>query len=134
MQQPLRAFVAVFVGGLAGSAARLALDLSVTSMVGDRWPYGILVVNIAGAFAMGFVVGRGAAAWPTWLRLGITTGFLGAFTTLSAISLDVALPVISQGLPGLVLMVPYAIGSVVVGVVAAVWGLRLGRSQRGANA
>lgn len=130
VQQSLRAFLAVFVGGLAGSSARFAIDLAVTGIAGDWWPYGILVINLTGSFAMGFVVGHGFGAWPAWLRMGVTTGLLGSYTTLSAISLDVAVPIIRHGLAGLTVMAPYAIGSIVLGVVAAVWGLRLGGRRR----
>ena len=126
-----RTFLAGFVGALAGSAARLAVELAVTGMVGDAWPYGILAVNLLGSFVMGFVVGRGFQGRPEWVRVGATTGFLGSFTTLSAISLDVAVPIVQHGVSGFALMAPYAIGSIVVGVVVAWWGLRLGQSRAG---
>lgn len=130
MQQSLRAFLAVFVGGVAGSAARFAIDLAVTELAGEWWPYGILVINLTGSFVMGFIVGHGFGTWPAWLRMGVTTGFLGSYTTLSAISLDVAIPIIRHGVAGLTVMAPYAFGSIVLGVVAAVWGLRLGGRRR----
>jgi CrcB protein len=127
VNQSLRAFLAVFVGGLAGSALRFIIDVSVTEFAGEWWPYGILVVNLTGSFAMGYIVGHGFGSWPAWLRLGSTTGFLGSYTTLSAISLDVAVPIIRHGVAGVAVMLPYAIGSIILGVVAAVWGLRLGK-------
>ncbi|MEY4396263.1 MAG: hypothetical protein RLZZ40_19 [Actinomycetota bacterium] len=133
MPETLKAFIAVFIGGIAGSATRLFVDLGVTHFVGDWWPYGILAINLTGSFAMGFIVGHGFGRWHAWARMGVTTGFLGSYTTLSAISLDVAVPVIRHGVSGLSLMLPYAIGSIILGVVAAVWGLRLG-SKRGAVA
>ena len=126
----LKAFFAVFVGGLLGSASRLLVDLGITSFAGDWWPYGILAINLTGSFAMGYVVGHGFGHIPAWARMGITTGFLGSYTTLSAISLDVAVPIIRHGVGGLALMAPYAIGSIILGVVAAVWGLRLGARRR----
>jgi len=125
------ALLAVFAGGLLGSAARFAVELGVTGVVGDSWPYGVLVVNLVGSFVLGFVVGRGFPRWPEWLRVGATTGFLGSFTTLSAISLDVAVPILRNGVSGFAFMAPYAIGSIVVGVVVAWWGLRLGLSRAG---
>lgn len=130
----LKAFIAVFVGGLVGSAARLAVDVTVTSFVWDLWPFGIIVVNLIGSFLMGYVVGHGFRTWPSWLRLGATTGVLGSFTTLSAISLDVAVPIVQDGIAGIAVMAPYAIGSIILGVVAAVWGLRLGQSRGGDSA
>ena len=122
----LRAFVAVFAGGLAGSAARLAIDFTISFISGDSWPFGILFVNLTGSFAMGFVVGHGFGSWPAWLRLGVTTGFLGSYTTLSAVSLSVVATAITGGLAGVAGVALYAIGSIVLGLAAAVWGLRLG--------
>jgi len=60
------------------------------------------------------------------MRLGVTTGFLGAFTTLSAISLDVAVPFIRHGVGPLIVMGSYAVGSIIMGLVCAIAGLRLG--------
>jgi CrcB protein len=129
----LKALVAVFIGGLVGSAARFGIDLTVTSVVGDEWyPYGILIINMTGSFLMGLLVGHGLSSWPVWLQTGATVGVLGSFTTLSAISLDVAVPIVGHGVMGFAVMAPYAIGSVVLGVVSAVWGLRVGKSLRGA--
>ena len=125
------ALLAVFAGGVLGSAARFAVELGVTGLVGDSWPYGVLAVNLVGSFLMGFIVGQGFPRWPGWVRVGATTGFLGSFTTLSAISLDVAVPILRNGVSGFALMAPYAIGSIVVGVVVAWWGLRLGLSRAG---
>lgn len=134
MNQSLKALLAVFVGGLAGSAARFAVDLSVTGLLSEWWPYGIFVINLTGSFAMGYFVGYGFSSWPAWLRLGATTGFLGSYTTLSAISLDVAVPIVRHGISGAAVMLPYAIASIVLGMVVAVWGLRLGGRARGARA
>ena len=126
----LRAFVAVFAGGLAGSAARLAIDFTISLISDDSWPFGILFVNLTGSFAMGFVVGHGFGSWPAWLRLGVTTGFLGSYTTLSAVSLGVVVPIIHLGAGRFTAVTLYAIATVVLGVVAAVWGLRLGHARR----
>ena len=132
--ETLKAFIAVFVGGIAGSATRLFVDLGVTHFIGDWWPYGILVINLTGSFLMGFFVGHGMSSRPAWARMGLTTGFLGSYTTLSAISLDVAVPIIRHGFSGFLVMAPYAVGSIVLGVVVAVWGLRVGQRSRGAAA
>ena len=127
----LRAFTAVFVGGLAGSAARWIIDLGVPAAAGNSWPIGILLVNLSGSFLMGYVVGHGFGRWPAWLRLGVTTGFLGSYTTLSAISLSVVLTVNTGGLDGVGIAALYATVSIVLGVTVALWGLRLG-GRRGA--
>lgn len=82
----LMRFLLVCLGGAVGSGARFALGSLVTSLVGTSLPYGTMVVNLLGSFAMGAVVAASAATDlvnPT-LRLVLTTGFLGGFTTYSA--------------------------------------------------
>jgi CrcB protein len=121
-----KSLLAVFVGGLLGSAARIGISLIAGRIDEYWWPYPILFVNLFGSFALGFLVGRGMGKLPAWLQLGITTGFLGGFTTLSAISLDVAVPAVRHGFVTLLVMGSYAVGSIVLGLVSAIVGLRLG--------
>lgn len=127
----LATLFAVFVGGVVGSSARLAVEFALESVSTDGWPYGILVANLVGSFAMGWAVGVGFARIPAWARTGLTTGVLGSFTTLSAISLDLAAPVLQHGVAGLAVVAPYAIGSIFGGLLVALWGLRLGTAVRG---
>jgi CrcB protein len=129
VKQHLKPAIAVLIGGFLGSLARLLASLGTEYLTGDSWPLGTLLVNVSGSFALGYLTANGMGLLPAWTRLGITTGFLGAFTTLSAISLDVAMP-LAQG-DGLKLMSigPYAVGSAIIGVVSAIVGLRLGESQ-----
>lgn len=121
-----KSVLAVFLGGVLGSAARIGISLIAGRIDEYWWPYPILFVNLVGSFALGFLVGRGMGRLPSWLQLGITTGFLGGFTTLSAISLDVAIPAVRHGLGPLLVMGSYAVGSIVLGLVSAIAGLRLG--------
>jgi CrcB protein len=59
----------------------------VTRTVGTDFPLGILLINVIGSSAMGLVAGwfafKGHASQE--LRLLLTTGILGGFTTFSAI-------------------------------------------------
>jgi len=126
--------LAVFVGGLLGSAARIGITLVAGRFDDYWWPYPTLAINLVGSFVLGYLVGHGMGAIPAWLRMGITTGFLGAFTTLSAISLDVAVPVIRHGVGPLLIMGSYAVGTIVMGLVCAIAGLRLGSRRLGAAA
>ena len=131
MHTTVKSVLAVFIGGLAGSAARIGITL-VAGQINDYWwPYPTLLVNLIGSFVLGFLVGHGMTSMPVWLRLGVTTGFLGAFTTLSAISLDVAVPIVRHGVGPLIVMGSYAIGSIIMGLVSAIVGLRLGARRAG---
>lgn len=70
--------VAVF-GGL-GSVARYAADNAVTARVRTHFPWGILLVNLTGSFALGLLVGAAAGSDMMFLA---GTGFLGGYTTFS---------------------------------------------------
>jgi len=130
----VKSVLAVFIGGLAGSAARIGITLVAGQIDDYWWPYPTLLVNLVGSFLLGFLIGHGMNSVPAWLRLGVTTGLLGAFTTLSAISLDVAVPIVRHGVGPLIVMGSYAIGSIILGLVSAIVGLRLGARRSGVSA
>jgi fluoride exporter len=67
------------VGGV-GAIARFALDSVVSEVAGREFPYGTLLVNLVGAFALGVVVGAATSA-DAYKVIG--TGLIGAFTTFS---------------------------------------------------
>jgi CrcB protein len=79
-------FLLVCLAGAVGSGLRFALGSLVTSICGTSLPYGTMTVNLIGSFAMGAVVAASVLTegiTPT-VRLVLTTGFLGGFTTYSA--------------------------------------------------
>lgn len=75
----------VAAGGALGSVLRY---LVAVAFLGWGWPWGTLIVNVAGSFAMGVLA---AFALPDSWRLLLMTGVLGGFTTFSAFSLDTAM-------------------------------------------
>lgn len=83
-------FLLVCLAGAAGTGARFALASGVTAVAGDRFPFGTLVVNLLGSFAIGIVAELGAATElvSPATRTIVTTGFLGGFTTYSAFNQD----------------------------------------------
>lgn len=91
----MTAFLLVFLGGGAGAACRHGVNLSAARLLGIEFPWGTLIVNVVGSFAMGLLAAwfafRAGPGATQHLRLLLTTGFLGGFTTFSAFSLDVAL-------------------------------------------
>jgi CrcB protein len=87
----------------AGGAIGAMMRFGVSSLIGRLWPMGFplatLIVNIAGSFAMGLLIGWLARSMPAWApeaRLFIAVGVLGGFTTFSAFSLD-AVALIERG-------------------------------------
>jgi CrcB protein len=83
----------VFLGGGIGAALRHGVNLLSARWLGTAFPYATLFENVTGSLVMGLIAGyfafKGDA--PQHLRLFLTTGILGGYTTFSAFSLDVAL-------------------------------------------
>jgi len=82
--------VAVAVCGAAGCLSRYYLSAWVYGLLGRDFPYGTFVVNILGAFIIGFLMEFGIRSIlvPPTLRVGLTVGFLGGLTTFSTFSYE----------------------------------------------
>jgi fluoride exporter len=85
----MRLIVLIAFGGAAGAVARYALS-GVVQPSGSTFPWGTLTVNIVGAFALGFLMRYllGSAIASADLRLALTIGFCGSFTTMSTFSYE----------------------------------------------
>lgn len=80
----------ICLGGAAGTGARYLLAGWMLSALGPAFPYGTLAVNAIGSFLLGLLMQVGLATeWmsPT-LRLALTTGVMGGFTTYSTFSYE----------------------------------------------
>lgn len=84
--------IAIAAGGALGAVGRYVFSSQVTHWMGPDFPWGILLVNIAGCFVMGVVAELGALSLnlSPEMRAFLTTGILGGFTTFSAFALDSA--------------------------------------------
>ncbi len=115
----------VFLGAGIGGALRHGTNVWAARVFGYGFPLGTLIVNIAGSFIMGLAVGffaYRAGLVPQHLRLFMTTGVLGGFTTFSAFSLDAALLIERHSYA---LALSYMAGSVVASVAALFAGFAL---------
>jgi CrcB protein len=83
-------YLFVGVGGMVGSICRYGLSGLLYRMMGDRFPYGTFAVNIVGCFAIGLLMSLFEERWlvPPNLRLFLTIGILGGFTTFSTFSYE----------------------------------------------
>lgn len=84
-------YLAVAAGGALGAVSRYIVMSRTGALLGTGFPFGTLVVNVAGSFLLGVVVASAAASGPTgsvFAFLGV--GVLGGFTTFSTFALDVA--------------------------------------------
>jgi CrcB protein len=119
-------YLIVFIGAGIGGALRHGVNVGATRLFGYGFPFGTLIVNIIGSFLMGLLAGYFAfrPGIGQHVRLFLTTGILGGFTTFSAFSLDSAL-LIERHAYGLA--AGYMVGSVAASVSALFFGLALFR-------
>jgi CrcB protein len=122
----LLGYLLVFFGGGLGSMLRHAVNQASAFLLGAGF-WATLFVNITGSFTMGLLAGwfafRGEGGGQS-LRLFLTTGMLGGFTTFSTFSLDAAL-FWERGQPWGTAC--YVGGSVAAGVMGLFAGLALVR-------
>jgi CrcB protein len=103
-----------------------ATPSSSLSLVNGGLPWGTLIVNVGGALAIGFVAAFVVhrLRTPMWVQEALTVGFLGGFTTLSALALETVV-LLDRG--RYVAAVSYSVGTLAGGIAAVFIGLRLGR-------
>ena len=120
-------YLIVFLGAGIGGAMRHGVNVGAAKLLGSEFPFGTLIVNVLGSFIMGLFAGYFAyrSGVPQHVRLFLTTGILGGFTTFSTFSLDAAVLIERHSYGA---AVGYVAGSVVAGLVALFLGLAVFRS------
>jgi fluoride exporter len=121
--------LAVGAGGAAGSMLRYLLGLAVERGAPGGFPWATLLINVTGAFVLGLLLRTmtGPTASPA-LRLALTTGFCGGYTTFSTFSYETLVLVEDGHWPR---AAAYAIVSVLLGLGAVAAGASLGASLAG---
>jgi CrcB protein len=115
----------IALGGAMGALARYGVDEWVGRRTGS-FPWGILVVNVTGAFLIGVSVEALEPRFESgWVRPAVVTGLLGAYTTFSTLSLD-TYRLLERG--ELDQALANVLGSVVLGLLAVWAGLRVGQA------
>jgi CrcB protein len=119
--------LAVAAGGAIGAVGRFLLSGWLERLIGLAFPWGTLGVNMIGAFLLGCLAEIMALVWSPApeLRALLTVGVLGAFTTFSAFSLELAL-MLQRG--EWLTAAAHGAGSVVLCVLALFAGLMLFRA------
>lgn len=118
----LKAMLWVTLGGGLGALARFLV--STWLFLPGRFPWATLIINIAGAFAIGVLwgVGQQQPWFDQWGRYLLVVGLLGGFTTFSAFSLEtVALLETGRNFQAMA----YVVASVTLCVLMALLGQRL---------
>lgn len=82
--------LAIAVFGAIGCVARYLLAGGVYALAGRAFPWGTLAVNVMGSFLIGLIMEAAlrTTVMSQELRLGLTIGFLGGFTTFSTFSYE----------------------------------------------
>lgn len=85
--------IIVGFGGFFGSIFRYLIYLLSNNLIGYSFPFGTFLVNVIGCFLIGLIyqIFSDVISLSDNLKLFMTIGFLGGFTTFSAFSLDVFL-------------------------------------------
>ena len=85
MSEAVKEISYLALGGAAGTLCRYWMTLAALRLLGPRFAFGTLAVNVFGCFAIGVLMHAfgASAASSRALRLALTTGFLGGFTTFS---------------------------------------------------
>lgn len=118
--------VLVALGGAAGATSRYLVDAFVSERAGGAFPWGTLVINASGSFALGllFALAIERAILPPEIRGPLLIGFIGAYTTFSTLMLE-SWRLAEDG--AIALAFANLAGSVGIGLVAVFAGLALGR-------
>ena len=123
-------FLWICAAGALGTGARYLISGWALAVLGAGFPYGTLAVNVVGSLLIGLVMQIGLATpllSPT-LRMTLTTGFIGGFTTYSTFNYE-TIRLVQDGAWKL------AIGNVAITLAtcfaAGLAGVALGRSLFG---
>jgi CrcB protein len=118
--------LAVAAGGSLGSVGRYLVSIGFGRLLGPKFPWGTLFINITGSLLIGLFAGLFAVRWnlPQAVRIFLAVGVCGGYTTFSTFSLDFFYlfergEVVAAG--------AYMIASVVLSVSALIVGIQIVR-------
>ncbi|HXU34608.1 MAG TPA: fluoride efflux transporter CrcB [Thermoanaerobaculia bacterium] len=114
----------ISLGGAVGTAARYLLSGWILRTAGPGFPWGTLAVNTIGSFLLGLLMALGSTSFSPTVRLTLTTGVMGGFTTYSTFNYE-TLRSFQDG----AWLIGFAyLGATVLGCLAAGWlGFVVGR-------
>jgi fluoride exporter len=124
--EPNVKYMLIFAGGGIGAVLRYWMQGLVYSRTGADFPYGTLAVNVLGCFVIGLLMislEERFLATPA-LRLFLTIGILGGFTTFSSFSYET----LALARDGEMLRAMLNVGSSVIACLSATWfGMLIGK-------
>lgn len=119
-------YLLIAVGAALGANARYLVGTWAGARFGADFPYGTLLVNVAGSLALGFfsALVSGRLRLSPDARLLLAVGFLGSYTTFSSYTVE-SMTLLRQGAVWLGLM--NILGNNVLGLICALLGAYLGQ-------
>jgi len=122
----MQSIMVIALGGALGALSRYGLGLWISSKWSQGFPLGTFIINITGAFLLGFLnifFIEKLTISPLW-RLGIGVGFLGAYTTFSTFGYETIMlleggSLLTAGL--------YTLLTVIIGFAGVALGVGLAR-------
>ena len=82
-------FLWICLAGAAGTGARYLIALWAAQRFGSSFPFGTLIVNLVGCFAIAAVMHAASTlSWSPTVRSAITIGFIGGLTTYSSFNYE----------------------------------------------
>jgi CrcB protein len=123
---PVNDFLVISVGAIVGANTRYLVSRHAARMLGPVFPYGTLIINVAGSLIVGFFLvwtSERVLVDPRW-RLLVVVGFCGAFTTFSSYAFE-TMAYLEQG--QWVLMLTNVLSNNLLRLAAALAGMALAR-------
>lgn len=122
----MKTIIVIAVGGALGALSRYELGLWISSKWSQGFPLGTFIINITGAFLLGFLnilFIEKLTVSPLW-RIGIGIGFLGAYTTFSTFGYE-TITLLEGG--SLITAGLYTILTIIIGFAGTALGVGLAR-------
>lgn len=121
----MRKYLMIAAGGFLGAVLRFYIRSIQPSVQGYGFPVNTLIINIAGSFILGLIISAAAEffGFGEDEKLGMITGFIGAFTTFSSLSKEVDMLVWAHSIP---MAAVYVSLSVLLGLGAVYIGVKSG--------
>lgn len=123
-------YIGVGLGGMLGSLLRYLVSLGSSNILGNGFPAGTLLANLAGSLFLGWFTSHiiARSRMNTILATSIGTGLTGSFTTFSTFSLETLFLLESDRIW---MAIVYVLVSAVGGFILAAAGYRIGAGQSG---
>ncbi|MBF7151590.1 MULTISPECIES: fluoride efflux transporter CrcB [Bacillus] len=110
----------IAIGGFFGAITRFAISNWFKKRNKTSFPIATFLINITGAFLLGYIIGNGVST--SW-QLLLGTGFMGAFTTFSTFKLE-SVQLFNRKSFGILFL--YLSATYTIGILFAFLGMQLG--------